>query len=124
MLKAQFASVEATLSLLVVLLAIGFASRAVTNYNKLIYTSKLNLSESLALYDIEDEILQNTSANNCVSGIIENQICAHSLLSLYGSVYDVKIKISSQGKSVGYATGGRTICFAVNFTDVCITAGS
>lgn len=124
MLKAQFANVEAALSLLVVLLATGFASRAVTNYNKLIYTSKLNLSESLALYDIENEILQNTSSRDCIVGTTENQTCTYSLTSLYESVYKIRIRIYSQGKPVGYATGGRTICFAVNSTDVCITAGS
>jgi hypothetical protein len=75
-MNAQFATIEAILAFLVVLTAVTFISLSQSLFNSQVYNAKSNLSEAIALYDLSNEILKNSTTGLCISPNNTHARCA------------------------------------------------
>ncbi len=122
-MNAQFATIEAILAFLVVLTAVTFISLSQSLFNSQVYNAKSNLSEAIALYDLSNEILKNSTTGLCISSINTNASCAYAITKIYQEIYGVNIEIYSKGVTVGNAEAGRTVCMLAKGNVICITSG-
>ncbi len=130
-MKAQFATIEATLSFAVIAVAAIFVSQQIGAANRSFQAEESRLAQAAAIYDIANEFERNISANYCLASYLsQDSVCMSSLVSNYEKVYGLAtIAISGNMTAASSAPENGTACFEVylqaeNSTgSVCIAAG-
>lgn len=123
-MKAQFALIEAAISLVLVASAIGFVSSQ-TN----LMTANFNeqsglLQRNAALYDMVNVLRQNTTANNCLSVLfLENQSgCIQNLTKTYAEALGLdSIEIATVAEQPQNTQNASGACFAVSLNEANLT---
>ena len=108
-MKAQLATIEAAISLALVVSTITFVSSQTNLATANLDAQKALLQRNAALYDITNALEQNASDNNCIAGYYSNQnTCVARLSQNFSEIFgleEVSITIGgSQNDSYGAAT--------------------
>lgn len=132
-MRAQFATFEALISLLVILSVISFVSVEISINNSGVNAATSRAIQSMATYDVAEQIAGNWSTNGCIASIraTGNAACLTALLEDYQEAFRIRhFELVFPGFSVGNSTSNDTsncvpIHFAsLNMTDeTCIIAG-
>lgn len=88
-MKAQFATIEAMISLVLVASAMTFVSSQTNSATANFNAQRSMLQRSAALYDIVNALRQNLTANNCLSELyLTNQSgCMQNLTETYAKIF-------------------------------------
>lgn len=112
-MKAQFATIEAIVSLLLTIAVIGFVQMTINNSNGREYSARQLLAANLASYDFISQISENQSVAECVNSyIIGNKKCLLNYIQEYVSIYGLNSFRVVLGD--GSISGKGTMCFPYN----------
>jgi hypothetical protein len=132
-MRAQFATIEALVSLLVVLSAVSFVSWEISLNTRSVGAERSRIAQSMAAYDFFEQIAENKSTNDCaaLSSATRNAGCLNTTIDLYKEAFGIsQFGVALPGLSVGNATGGVEECLPIHLSslnltsEVCITEGS
>jgi hypothetical protein len=113
-MKAQFATIEAIISLLLVVVFIGFAQTTINNSNGREYSARQLLVSNLASYDFINQISENYSSGECMNSYIAgNGTCLSRYMQDYISIYGLSSFRVIFGKG-NFSEEGKTTCFPYN----------
>jgi hypothetical protein len=124
-MKAQFALIEAAISMVLIASAVGFVSSQMNVVTANFNEQEGALQRSAALYDMVNVLRQNMTANNCLSAIyMTNQSgCMQNLTEFYAKLLGLSsmelTKALSQQQSTENASEA---CFAVFLSEVNLTS--
>lgn len=131
-MRAQFATMEALISLLIVLFAISFVSAEVSLNGKSVLASRSGLVQGMAVYDAFEQITRNASANGCVALASRSggSPCLDKMVESYKEAFGMRrFGVALPGLSAGDpAANGTLECIPVRFPslnetdEVCIAA--
>lgn len=132
-MRAQFATIEAIASLLVVLSAISFVSGEISLNNANVYASHSGVAQSMAAYDFFRQIADNESANGCIAlaRMTGDSACLDALVESYKEAFGIgQLEVALPGLQAGDAAGGGAReCAPIRFVplndtaEVCVLAG-
>jgi hypothetical protein len=133
-MRAQFATIEALISLLAVLFVITFVSAQISLSNRTAYFARSGLVQGMAVYDAFDQIADNSSANRCASLAVatEDAPCLAGMVASYKEAFGLReFSVVLAGVSAGDAgVDGTRVCAPVRLaslnetSEVCIIASS
>ncbi len=133
-MKAQFAIIEATVSLAIVVSAIVFVSNTINLTNSGFQIQQSGLRRSIAIYDVINLLVRNATANNCLARASEtNQsLCLKSFIRNCSAIFGLRyLNIKNTGaRSANYTSNSTQSCVQIyvqgaNQTkDVCVVATS
>jgi len=92
-MKAQFATIEAIIGLLLVVAALAFARVAINSHNGNAYVSRQAAASDFAAYDLINQLSQNASAMSCIDNYsVGDAPCLEYYKPIYGlSSFDIFI---------------------------------
>jgi hypothetical protein len=132
-MRAQFATIEALISLLAILSVISFVSGEIFLNTRGVCAARSRAIQSMAAYDAAEQIAGNWSTNECVASAhaAGASPCLATLLESYREAFGIRhFELAFQGFSVGNATANDTPeCLPIRFVslnvtdEVCIIAG-
>jgi uncharacterized ion transporter superfamily protein YfcC len=108
-MKAQFATIEAGIALVLVASAVGFASSLVNSSTASLASQSASLQKSIAVYDIFNALERNATYNACIAQLyLGNQTgCVAGAERYFDSVFGMNgigILIGEQGAGDACAT--------------------
>ncbi len=90
-MRAQFATIEAGVSLVLIASAISFASAWTAYATAEAYAQSASLRRSMALYDILNALGRNATYNDCISLLyLGDGSCAGSMQSGFAQIFEAK----------------------------------
>lgn len=127
-MKAQFATIEAIMALLVVIAVAAFTGNAINRLNTDAYSAREALASSFAVYDFLNQASSNRSLEECMALYLTgNQTCASGYLEIYRSLYGLRSFGIALGNGSEIGDGGIVRCFPYRFgtdyEELCIEAG-
>lgn len=117
-MRAQFATIEALISLAIVLSASTFVAQSISMNAANIYSESERLRASVAAYDLIGQIEGNFSTRTCIASLGNvTGACASNLLNLYEKAYGMHFSLAVAGIRLGDAvSGGATECVRMNLS--------
>ncbi len=133
-MRAQFATVEALISLLAILSTISLVSGSISLNSSSVHAAQSKVVQGMAVYDAAEQIAGNVSTNECVALAHEtgDASCLNGIIESYKEAFGLRhFGLAFPGISVGNATGNDTSeCVPIEFAslngteEVCIMAGN
>ncbi len=122
-MKAQFATIEASISLVIIAMVISSISAWTSSATISAYSQSAALRRSMAIYDVLNSIEQNATYNYCVSQIYAgNRSCAASMESAFADMLSVRnvtvgfiAALQAQNRTVG------CVAMRLNYADLTTT---
>jgi len=124
--KAQFATVEALLSLILVVGITLSASMILNSYSSENYIASRETSAAAEIYDIESNANVNATLKSCINYAAQgNTTCLGSYIQYYSHVYGQGgIVFVVNNRSVGSLSGAYEIeCMPIEEGEACIEVG-
>lgn len=117
-MKAQFATIEALLSLFIATYALYACGHIISNSQQSLGLARGAISAKAAAYDLLVQILQNQSTRSCALSA-SSAMCMASYFAYYKEIYgvsDIGI-IGAQGERANYSLA---YCESVSNSIVCV----
>lgn len=117
-MRAQFATIEALISLVIVLSVSTFVARSISVNAANIYSESERLKASAADYDLLGQIEGNFSTRTCIASLSNvTDACVAKLLDLYEKAYGMHFSLAVAGIRLGDAVSdGTTECVQMNLS--------
>jgi hypothetical protein len=89
--KAQFATIEAMLSLLAILSAVSLVASQINHSTAELGAQRIRMREAMAAYDLINEIQHNSSANECIMSLYssDDAACAEKISNDYSAIFGI-----------------------------------
>lgn len=126
-MKAQLASMEAIMVLLLVVASLAFARNVLGSLSRDASPARGTLSSAMAIYDFLDMVERNYTAAACLHAYGSgNTTCMDAYIAEYKAVYGLDAFGVAYGKISMAASGAPIRCFpfpAATENELCIEAG-
>ena len=122
-MRAQFATAEAIISLMIVITAIGVLNIQINNYASAEYGARKSLEITFATSDFLTQLTKNSSLQDCIGGVsTNNTACISQYLNYYKEAYGLEnFSVIIGGGSIGLPNSK---CFPYNSiygeSEICI----
>ncbi len=117
-MKAQFATMEAILSLVIVVSSLALYSRTMPSMQEYLLHASQNASLSAASYDFISQMMENKSTYSCVTSS-DPSPCMQNYSSYYQKIYGIKRIgiISGSSQSISYS---KMYCGMISGNYLCV----